>query len=116
MKGTDNHPKCKELKITHLTFANDLLLFSKGNLQSVSALLEAFEMFCQSSGLTANRQKSEIYFAGVSEGKRREIIDFAQLNEGKLPFRYLGIPLNAKRLSVAQYQPLIEKMVSCIRH
>ena len=25
------HPKCKKVKLTHLSFANDLLIFTKGN-------------------------------------------------------------------------------------
>lgn len=36
------HPKCKDLRITHLTFTDDLLFFSKGSLNFVSALLEIF--------------------------------------------------------------------------
>lgn len=86
------------LKITHLTFAYDLLFFSKGTLESISTLLECFEQFSSTSGLVANRRKSEIYFLGVSLEKRREIISQVQLQEGSLPFRYLGAPLNAKRL------------------
>ncbi|KAL6555052.1 hypothetical protein OROGR_006310 [Orobanche gracilis] len=77
---------------------------------------DKFEQFSSTSGLVANRGKSEIFFAGVSEPKKREIAAFAQLQEGRLPFRYLGIPLNAKRLSVLQYQPLLEKIMGKIRH
>lgn len=56
------HPKCDLLKITHLTFT-ELLLFSKGNLNSVSALLERFEVFNATSVLIENKRKSDIYFA-----------------------------------------------------
>ena len=29
------HPKCHKIRLTHFAFANDLLVFSKGNLGSV---------------------------------------------------------------------------------
>ena len=31
----DYHPKCKRIKLTHLCFANDLLIFTKENLDSI---------------------------------------------------------------------------------
>ena len=29
------HPKCKKIHLTHLSFADDLLIFSKGSLESI---------------------------------------------------------------------------------
>ncbi|CAH9093867.1 unnamed protein product [Cuscuta europaea] len=110
------HPRCAGLGITHLSFADDLLFFSKGTKKSVAAILNTFEKFSQSSGLEANLDKSEIYFGGLSEVKKRDITEAVQLKEGKLPFRYLGVPLNSKRLSILQYQPLLDKMLGKIRH
>ncbi|KAL6513981.1 hypothetical protein OROHE_019437 [Orobanche hederae] len=60
--------------------------------------------------------KSELYFVGVSDVRKVEIMADVQIREGSLPFRYLGIPLNAKRLSVVHSQPLLEKMVAKVRH
>lgn len=34
--------------------------------------------------------------------------------KGELPFRYLGVPLSSKRLSVTQCEPLIDKMLNRI--
>ncbi|KAL6514499.1 hypothetical protein OROGR_020078 [Orobanche gracilis] len=90
--------------------------FSKSTLPSIMALLQVFDDFSRTSGLIANRQKCEIYFGGMPIQKQLQIAVAVQLKIGKLPFRYLGIPLNGKRLSISQYQPLIEKMVSRIRH
>nr|XP_018633849.1 uncharacterized protein LOC108948891 [Nicotiana tomentosiformis] len=36
------HPRCAKLGITHLSFADDLLLFVKGNLSSITALHKSF--------------------------------------------------------------------------
>ena len=55
------HPKCQTLKLTHLCFADDLILCSKGEFSSVYMLLQAFKIFSDSSGLKANVKKSEFY-------------------------------------------------------
>lgn len=83
-----HHPSCASLNITHLTFTYDLLFFAKGNLNSVRTILDKFELFSNTSGLIANRRKNDIYFAGVSESKRREIVACAQFQgfNGFMPF------------------------------
>ncbi|XP_062096263.1 uncharacterized protein LOC133802047 [Humulus lupulus] len=60
------HPRCKSLKLTHLCFAYDLLLFSKGDYKSATLLLRGFKLFSNSSGLKANVRKSIVY--GAEEG------------------------------------------------
>ena len=56
------HPRCAPLKLTHLSFADDLMLFSKGNVNSISILYEGLDHFAQSSGVYANSSKYAIYF------------------------------------------------------
>lgn len=94
------HPRCDVLHITHLTFADDLLFFAKGNLSSISTLMELFEEFNCTSGLVANKHKCEIFFAGVKPQMKDSILSKVQMKEGVLSFRYLAIPLNAKRLAL----------------
>ncbi|KAL6505387.1 hypothetical protein OROGR_025204 [Orobanche gracilis] len=88
----------------------------KGDLKSVHAILDCFERFSKTTGLIANRRKSEIYFAGVRQEVKESILSYSQIPEGNLPLRYLGVPLNGKRLLIIQYQPLLEKMVGKIQH
>ena len=59
------HPKFSKMDITHLCFAYDLLLFSRGDLNSIKALQGCFLEFSQASGLQANLTKSSIYCVGV---------------------------------------------------
>ncbi|KAL0322612.1 UNVERIFIED_CONTAM: hypothetical protein Sangu_1880500 [Sesamum angustifolium] len=63
-KTTDSdfnfHPKCEKLKITHLLFADDLMMFSRGDLPSVHILMECLQEFRDVSGLAVNTSKSSI--------------------------------------------------------
>ena len=43
-----------KVKLTHICYADDLLLFAKGDLQSISALHSVFEHIFTGSGLKAN--------------------------------------------------------------
>lgn len=58
------HPRCKKLNLIHVCFADDLLLFARGDSSSVRELFSAFRLF-SASGLRANVSKSSIYFGGV---------------------------------------------------
>jgi hypothetical protein len=60
------HPKCKVVRLNHLCFVDDLLIFSAATCNSVSAILSAFAEFESLSGLRANPSKSSIFIAGAS--------------------------------------------------
>ncbi|XP_074298892.1 uncharacterized protein LOC141629862 [Silene latifolia] len=109
------HSICSRLKLQHLMFADDLLLFSKGDTQSVMVLLRSFATFSAASGLQMNNHKSYIYFSRVQRKVRDYIIGLSGCVEGQLPFKYLGIPITAGRLGKKEYQVLIEKIVERIR-
>lgn len=57
------HPMCKGTKLTHLIFADDLMIFCKGNVSSVSRVMEALTHFSEVTGLVANMDKSSIFLA-----------------------------------------------------
>lgn len=108
------HPRCKKLNITHVCFADDLLLFSRGDANSVRELYKAFQLFSTTSGLKANLNKSSIYFGGVCPDVQHGILEEFQFVRGDFPFKYLGVPLSTKKLSVMQCQPLILKVLQRI--
>ncbi|OIT39896.1 hypothetical protein A4A49_55824 [Nicotiana attenuata] len=110
------HPRCEKLNIIQLSFADDLLLFCRGDVVSVQLLYDFFQQFSKASGLIANQEKNSIYFGGVTEDMQQNIIKCLGFSKGSLPFRYLGVPLSSKRLSVAQCQPLLDKMVGRIKN
>lgn len=69
------------------------------------------DKFAKASCLKANQLKSCIYFGRVEEGMKQKILNITGMNEGKLPFKYLGVPLSSQKLSVMQCQPLVQKIL-----
>nr|XP_016510191.1 PREDICTED: uncharacterized protein LOC107827554 [Nicotiana tabacum] len=108
------HLICAKMQIIQLGFADDLLLFCRGDTFSVQLLYKCFLEFSRASGLEINKKKSSIFFCGVSQDIQKEILEFLGIPRGKLSVRYLGVPLSSKRVSITQCQPLIEKLVGRI--
>lgn len=102
--GFSFHPNCESLGITHLAFADDLMLFCRGDSRSVANMMEALTEFEGTSGLFVNLHKSNIFTGGVHDNR----MDFTGIPKGTFPVKYLGIPLDAQRLKVAHFSPLIE--------
>jgi hypothetical protein len=110
------HPKCDKLKITNLCFADDLLMFSRGDKVSVEMMMRAYGKFSKATGLVVNPQKCRIYCAGMDELTKQNVPEASGFQEGQLPFKYLGVPVTGKKLSVRHYSPLIDKIVGKIKH
>ena len=68
------HPKCASLRINHLIFADDLMIFVRGNLGSIQEVKHSLNLVAEYSGLTANAEKTEIYFGGVNFVQRLHIL------------------------------------------
>ncbi|KAK4384715.1 Retrovirus-related Pol polyprotein from type-2 retrotransposable element R2DM [Sesamum angolense] len=79
------HWRCTELKLFQLSFADDLLLLCKADVRSAAS------------------------------GLRDSLLETLGFQEGHLPVRYLGLPLISARLSIADCQPLLQKIDSRIK-
>ncbi|XP_074310232.1 uncharacterized protein LOC141646020 [Silene latifolia] len=84
------HPMCGHIRLNHLLFADDLLMFYKGNESSIMWMLRAFSTFSATSRLCLNRDKTNIYFNGVRNDIMEDIVKLSSFRIGKLPFKYLG--------------------------
>ncbi|GJW58750.1 RNA-directed DNA polymerase, eukaryota, reverse transcriptase zinc-binding domain protein [Tanacetum coccineum] len=111
-RGSDfqYHFGCKQIKITHVCFADDLLMFCHGDKGSVSTIKDDIEEFGEISGLFLNYSKSTIIFGSMSMDEQQEILDCVPFKVEKLPVKYLGVPLSSKRLSVNNCKCLIDKI------
>lgn len=108
------HPWCKNLSLTHLSFADDILVFSDGHSRSIESIMEVFKKFGIFSGLMMSVEKSTSYCTGIQDNTRQAIQNHFNMEVGVLPVRYLGLPLLTKRMGKLDYQPLIKKIKQCI--
>ncbi|KAL2933222.1 LINE-1 retrotransposable element ORF2 protein [Bienertia sinuspersici] len=114
-QGFQFHPRCRAAKLTHLCFADDLILCCKGEQVSIDKMLKGFNHFSQASGLQANRNKTEVYTVGMKEQEVQNILKASGFKRGSLPFKYLGVPICSKRISAAECEGLVDKMTARIR-
>ncbi|XP_073355536.1 uncharacterized protein [Aegilops tauschii subsp. strangulata] len=96
--------------ISHLQYADDTLLLFQPDLHTVAtvkALLLSFEIM---SGLNINFHKCEVLPMGLEAEEGRRIADLLNCKVGKLQFTYLGLPLDAKRITIDGWAPLWTKV------
>lgn len=101
------HHNCKETKLTHLCFADDLMIFMEGTPHSVSGVLEILKEFETRSGLGVSITKTCFFSCGLSQQEIDNIKQISGLSHGTLPIRYLGVPLCTRKLSMTNCEPLI---------
>nr|GEV16136.1 RNA-directed DNA polymerase, eukaryota, reverse transcriptase zinc-binding domain protein [Tanacetum cinerariifolium] len=108
--GFKYHFGCKNLKITHLCFADDLLVLCHGDFDSVKVIKKSLDEFSGYTGLLPNMQKSTIFLGGLSSAEKQNILNIIPFTEGKFLVRYLGVPLIIKQLSISDCKPLVNKV------
>ncbi|XP_062093667.1 uncharacterized protein LOC133799684 [Humulus lupulus] len=104
------HLKCKNLRLVNLCFADDLVIFYKGVNNSVQIIKECFTTFSLASGLSANLDKSQVYFGGLAEEKTKKILTRLQFVEGSFPLKYLGVPLRPTKWKAGDCAVILKKI------
>ncbi|KAK1318896.1 hypothetical protein QJS10_CPB04g01152 [Acorus calamus] len=97
------------VQISHLIFADDLILFSNGSPNSARGINSLFRDFAESSGLKLNPAKSQAFLSKTFSAPT-EFIASLGIKAGTLPVRYLGLPLLDKALSHSSCLPLLDKL------
>ncbi|GJR50539.1 RNA-directed DNA polymerase, eukaryota, reverse transcriptase zinc-binding domain protein [Tanacetum coccineum] len=108
------HFGCKSLKITHLSFADDLLVFSPRDVKSIKVIKSALESFSEVSGLYPNLGKSTIFYGSMKSREIEEILQILPFKRWKLPVRYLGVPLVSKKIGVKDCKRRAQLIVSVL--
>ena len=106
------HWKCEKLHISHLCFADDLLILFKGDVASATVVRQTLNHFYLLTGLQANNAKSCLFFSNVEDDVVANILTTLNFVKGTLPIRYLGIPLITSRLKQRDCDELVNKICS----
>lgn len=109
------HPLCPNLSLTHLCFADYLMVFSDRSLCSMEGIIDVFTDFTKFSGLNISLEKTTVYLGGVSRRNRISVQTRFSFEVGSLPVRYLGLPLFTKKMTMGDCTPMIDKIKRRIR-
>jgi len=109
------HWRCKATQLTHICFADDLMLFSHADLNSIMVMKDSLHRFSTISGLNINLAKSSLYLSGIDGRLRSNIIENIGIQETMLPVTYLGVPLLSSRLTHKDCIPLLERITTKIK-
>ncbi|XP_077246059.1 uncharacterized protein LOC143885903 [Tasmannia lanceolata] len=89
----------KDIHISHLLLADDVVIFAN-----------CLDRFSYCSGLSLNRQKSEVFFNNSNNFQKDLICYILGIPSGSLPIRYLKPPLITSKLSAKDCSPLVSKI------
>ena len=85
------------IKISHLFFVDDLILFAKATNEIGDVISEVLRDFCLESGQKISCAKSRIYFSpNIGADLKEEICDKLGMFETNNFGKYLGFPLKDK--------------------
>ncbi|GJY11524.1 protein LAZ1 [Tanacetum coccineum] len=108
------HNLCEDLQIVNVCFADDLFIFSRGEVDSARLIMESLEEFQKSSGLVPSIPKSTVYLCNVCNHVKVAILNIMSFAEGELPMKYLGVPLISTRLLNRDCKILVERVTNRI--
>ena len=97
------------VRISHLLFANDAILFcddSRDQVLSIRLALSCFQAFTR---LKVNVRKSEIVPVG-EVGNIDALANILRCRVGSLPMKYLGMPLGTPYKTASVWNPILERM------
>ena len=97
--------------ISHIQYADDTVIMIDGSDKSIRNLKLILYCFEWLSGLKINFHKSEVFAFGVQQVEKEEMANKLNCVLGKLPMKYLGIPVSDSHLAMGAFDPLVQKMV-----
>ncbi|XP_058783389.1 uncharacterized protein LOC131658071 [Vicia villosa] len=99
--------------MVELEYNKEFKYHPRGDVNSVQVMMQAFNRFYEETGLIANPEKFKVFFGGTCLEDQQAIRETTGFVEGKLPIRYLGVPL-ASRKFYAGRQQLVQSVLMAI--
>lgn len=99
-----------KLNLTHILFADDILIFVEDNEEYITNLQIALYLFDSASGLNINMNKSTISPINVNSSKANSVVESWGLKKEYLLINYLGMPLGGKPYSLKFWDNILQKI------
>lgn len=100
------HPGTEQLKILHLMFADDVMMFLMAR---ATVYMECLDDFASRSGLHMNPTKSELFTLRVDQRESTAMVSY-WFPSGKFPIHYLGLPFMSRKVKISEYALLMTKI------
>ncbi|XP_027081100.2 uncharacterized protein [Coffea arabica] len=102
--------------ITHLAFADDILIFANGSALSLRAIMQVLEAYQRCSGQLINVQKScYLVHPMLSTARRRVIHRITKFSYKPFPIYYLGFPLYFGRCKSSYFGGVCQSIIGRIQ-
>ena len=99
------------MPLSHLFFADDLLLLAYAAMDQVKTVKEVLNDFCDCSGQIMSNAKTLVYFSkNVSNKEAKQFGEALGYTVTSNLGKYLGVPLLHTRVNRSTYSELIEKV------
>ena len=102
------HPIDPSLPCPVLQYADDTLILTRGDVDSMRTLRSILGDFSLATGLDINFHKSTFIPMNVSASTASEMAAALGCSTSSFPQTYLGLPLSPHKLRVSDFQPLID--------
>lgn len=98
-------------QVSHLLFADDVLLFIKARNSQLRFVTDLFDRFSKASGLKINLSKSRAYYStGTPQRKINSLTNISGIRSTTSLDKYLGFPILKGRPKRSDFNFIIEKM------
>ncbi|KAL6190669.1 hypothetical protein ACLB2K_037063 [Fragaria x ananassa] len=95
---------------SHVLFADDVMVFCRGDQRSLNAIMQFFEEYGLNSGQIINRAKSSVFISKHIQRRQQSIVSSLGMKLGSTPFTYLGVPIFRGKPRSSYFQPITDKI------
>lgn len=98
-------------KISHLFFADDLVMFAEASIEKIEIIKQCLDLFCNASKERVNFEKSNIFFSkDVELDLAMEISTLSKILEANDFEKYLGIQTMHNKSKKGNFENIIDRV------
>lgn len=97
--------------VTHLFYADALLVFTNGEGRTLKKSLKTLELYGSWFGQAINKAKSSLFISNkISLLRRRGLLRLAGFSKDRFSMTYLRAPIILRRMTCRKLEPLVDKI------